>query len=64
MITDLAEKWSLNLAASVMIGDRESDVAAGKAAGCHAYLFDGSNLHELARHVLTQHFNYLPMERS
>ena len=63
MITDLAEKWSLNLAASVMIGDRESDVAAGKAAGCHTYLFDGSNLHELARHVLGQHFTHLPMGR-
>ena len=64
MITDLAVKWSLNLAASVMIGDRESDVAAGKAAGCHTYLFDGSNLHELARHVLSQHFTHLPMGRS
>ena len=64
MIVDLAEKWSLDLAASVMIGDRESDVAAGKAAGCQAYLFDGSDLLELARHVLNQHFTRLLMERS
>tara|TARA_B100000575_G_C23081562_1_gene623144 strand:- start:280 stop:816 length:537 start_codon:yes stop_codon:yes gene_type:complete len=64
MIVDLAEKWSLNLKNSVMIGDRESDVAAGKAAGCHAYLFDGSDLHKLARYVLNQHFISLPMERS
>ena len=56
MISDLAEKWSLDLAASVMIGDRDSDVAAGRAAGCHAYLFDGSDLHELAKHVMNQHF--------
>ncbi len=64
MIADLAEKWSLDLAASVMIGDRESDVAAGKAAGCHAYLFDGSDLLKLSRHVLNQHFTRLLMERS
>ncbi|MGB1960905.1 MAG: D-glycero-alpha-D-manno-heptose-1,7-bisphosphate 7-phosphatase [Candidatus Puniceispirillaceae bacterium] len=64
MISDLAEKWSLDLAASVMIGDRDSDVAAGRAAGCHAYLFDGSDLHELAKHVMNQHFPHLPMERS
>ena len=64
MISDLAEKWSLDLAASVMIGDRDSDVAAGRAAGCHAYLFDGSDLHELAKHVMNQHFPHFPMERS
>ncbi len=62
MITDLAEKWSLNLATSVMIGDRISDVAAGEAAGCHAYLFDGSDLHELAKFVLDKHFPHLPVE--
>ena len=43
MIMDLA-KWSLDLANSVMIGDRDSDIAAGRAAGCHACLFDGSDL--------------------
>ncbi len=56
MISSLAEKWSLDLASSVMIGDRESDVAAGKAAGCHAYLFDGTDLHELAKHVVAKHY--------
>ena len=59
MITRLAEKWSVDLATSVMIGDRDSDVAAGRAAGCHAYLFDGTDLHELAKHVMKQHFSNL-----
>lgn len=60
MILALAERWNIDLAASVMIGDRDSDVAAGTAAGCHAYKFDGKldggNLAVLARHILTQHF--------
>ena len=61
---DLADKWQLDLRQSVMIGDRSSDVEAGQRAGCHSYLFDGSDLHELARHVLNQHFTHLLEERS
>jgi D-glycero-D-manno-heptose 1,7-bisphosphate phosphatase len=56
MILELAEKWNIDLAASVMIGDRDSDVAAGQAAGCHAYLFDGTDLAALARNVVERHF--------
>ena len=56
MILELAEKWNVDLAASVMIGDRDSDVVAGQAAGCHAYLFDGNDLAALARDVLERHF--------
>ena len=33
MILALAERWQIDLAASVMVGDGDSDVAAGKAAG-------------------------------
>ena len=58
MILDLAEKWNINLGASVMIGDSDSDVVAGKAAGCHAYRFDGTDLATLAGHVLVQHFGH------
>ena len=57
MILDLAERWNIDLSASVMIGDRDSDVDAGRAAGCHGYLFDGSDLAVLARQVITRHFS-------
>ena len=56
MILELAEKWNIDLASSVMIGDRDSDVVAGQAAGCHAYLFDGTDLASLAREVVERHF--------
>lgn len=56
MILSLAKKWNIDLSASVMIGDRDTDVAAGHAAGCHAYLFDGSDLEILARNVMATHF--------
>ena len=56
MILSLAKKWDIDLAASVMIGDRDTDVAAGHAAGCHAYLFDGTDLEVLARKVMATHF--------
>jgi D-glycero-D-manno-heptose 1,7-bisphosphate phosphatase len=56
MLTGLAAKWSIDLAQSVMIGDRDTDVIAGQAAGCHAYLFDGGNLETLARQIIATHF--------
>ena len=62
MILELAAKWNIDLGASVMIGDSDSDVAAGEAAGCHAYKFDGDDLAALARHVLGRHFRHLANE--
>ena len=56
MNLELAEKWNVDLAATVMIGDRDSDVVAGQAAGCHAYLFDGTDLAALAWDVVERHF--------
>lgn len=40
MILSLAEKHDIDLGASYMIGDMESDVAAGKAAGCQTFMVD------------------------
>jgi D-glycero-D-manno-heptose 1,7-bisphosphate phosphatase len=56
MLLGLATKWPIALTESVMIGDRDSDVAAGRAAGCHAYLFDGTDLSALAQQVIDRHF--------
>lgn len=38
MLLDAAERWRLDLARSLMVGDRWSDVEAGQAAGCRAVL--------------------------
>ena len=53
----LADKWQIELATSVMIGDRQSDVQAGKAAGCHSYLSKPSeNLDRLVKTIIETHF--------
>ena len=56
LLFDLAQKWKIDLSASVMIGDRESDVQAGHRAGAHAYLFTQNNLDDLAKQVISDHF--------
>lgn len=56
LLFDLAKKWHIDLGASVMIGDRESDVEAGQRAGTHAYLFNQNNLDDLAKKVMSTHF--------
>jgi D-glycero-D-manno-heptose 1,7-bisphosphate phosphatase len=38
MLLDAAEKLGIDLAASWMIGDTDSDVLAGRSAGCHTLL--------------------------
>lgn len=38
MLLDAARDWDIDLAASVMVGDRWRDVDAGKAAGCRTVL--------------------------
>ena len=55
---DLANKWQIDLSASVMIGDRDSDVEAGERAGMCAYLFTQNNLDDLAKQVISIHFPY------
>lgn len=53
----LADKWGITLSQSVMIGDRDSDVIAGKKAGCHSYLYDKtSSLDTLVKQVIETHF--------
>lgn len=40
MLLDAARKWAVDLTKSYMVGDRESDVAAGNAAGCVSVFVD------------------------
>jgi D-glycero-D-manno-heptose 1,7-bisphosphate phosphatase len=60
MILSLASKWQIALSDSVMIGDRESDLEAGRGAGCHSYRFDGTNVDKLACYVIQKHFSCQP----
>ena len=53
MIRALLERYSVDIDASFMIGDKQSDLAAAQAAGIAAYLFDGSNLHLFIAPLLT-----------
>jgi len=55
MLIQLAEKWQIDLSRSVMIGDRDSDVIAGRTAGCHSVLFDPkTNLFDCVHSSLAQ----------
>lgn len=40
MLLDAAGTWNLDVARSIMIGDRWSDIAAGRAAGCRTVFID------------------------
>lgn len=53
MIKALLEQYPVDVGASFMIGDKQSDLAAAQAAGVAAYLFDGANLHEFIAPLLT-----------
>jgi D-glycero-D-manno-heptose 1,7-bisphosphate phosphatase len=38
MLIDLAKRHGLDLAASIMVGDQDRDIACGRAAGCATVL--------------------------
>ena len=44
MLLDLMEQWSVDRAASLMVGDQPSDMAAAEAAGIRAHCFLGGDL--------------------
>ncbi|MCE2516902.1 MAG: HAD family hydrolase [Alphaproteobacteria bacterium] len=52
MILDLARRHNIDLTRSLMVGDRESDIAAGQAAGCPAHLFEGGRLDDFISPLL------------
>ena len=52
MIQRLAKAHDIDLTASIMIGDRQSDVEAGHAAGCQAFLFAEGRLDQFLKPLL------------
>ena len=44
MIVDLVARHNVDISGSILIGDKESDLEAARAAGIKGYLFPGGNL--------------------
>lgn len=53
MFLDLMAQWPIDLAGSFVIGDRETDLAAGAAVGVRGYLFSGGNLDMFIARILS-----------
>jgi D-glycero-D-manno-heptose 1,7-bisphosphate phosphatase len=54
MILDLMKHWPVRRDGSFAIGDRDSDVAAAKAAGLPGYLFPGGELDPFVAAILAK----------
>lgn len=52
MIESLMERWPVDRAQSFLIGDRESDLQAAKAAKISGYLFNNNKLDEYINNIL------------
>jgi D,D-heptose 1,7-bisphosphate phosphatase len=53
MLLDLIGKWEVNLTGSFLVGDKDSDMRAAKAAGIPGHLFPGGNLEDFVEMHLT-----------
>lgn len=49
MINDLLSRFRVDRSRTLMVGDRETDIAAAEAAGVEGVLFEGGNLETLVR---------------
>lgn len=52
MIRDLIGRWEVNASTSLMVGDRDTDIAAAAAAGIAGHLFAGGDLHRFIAPLL------------
>jgi D-glycero-D-manno-heptose 1,7-bisphosphate phosphatase len=48
------QRWPINPERSVLIGDKEADVEAARAAGVRGLLFPGGNLEDFVRREVLQ----------
>jgi len=53
MLLDLIRAWEIDPAKCLMVGDQRTDLAAAKAAGVPAVLFDGGDLAALVAPFLS-----------
>ncbi|WP_348674531.1 HAD-IIIA family hydrolase [uncultured Abyssibacter sp.] len=52
MLLDLMEHWRIDKSRSFIIGDKDSDIEAGRQAGIQGHLFTGGNLADFVRGLL------------
>ena len=52
MITDLLDRFPVDVGRSILIGDKPSDIEAAQAAGIKGYLFQGDNLEHFLKSIL------------
>jgi len=56
LINQLLEKFQVSPESAVMIGDRETDLLAGQAAGVESFLYDGGDLFEFTKRAISASF--------
>ena len=56
LIIQLLEKFQVRPECAILIGDRETDLFAGQAAGVNFFLYDGGDLFEFTSGVISASF--------
>lgn len=52
MVEALLATWPVDSKLSILVGDRETDMAAARTAGLTGFLFKGGNLHDFLQRIL------------